>query len=117
MAKAATGPPLSRVTERIRTSRIYRSGTAVLGAPVRTWLYRIAANAGRRAHPEARIKATSGSRRHAGDTRRNIPSAQAGLLMPSALAIELTAADAGSSYGALIRWRNPSIGSRSPRNP
>jgi RimJ/RimL family protein N-acetyltransferase len=33
------------VTERIRTSRIYRSGTAVHGAPVRTWLYRIAASA------------------------------------------------------------------------
>jgi hypothetical protein len=27
--------------------------------------------------------------------------------MPPALAIELTAADAGSSYGVLIRWRNP----------
>ncbi|MGN6796173.1 MAG: hypothetical protein ACTHJW_27620 [Streptosporangiaceae bacterium] len=89
------------MTERIRTSRICRSGTAVQGAPVRTGLYRIAASADRRAHPEARI--TAGERSpppsQGRDTRRNIPSSQAGLLMLPALAIELTAADTGSSYG------------------
>jgi len=55
----------------------------------------------RRAHLEARI--TAGERSpppsQGRDTRRNIPSSQAGLLMLPALAIELTAADTGSSYG------------------
>jgi hypothetical protein len=72
---------------------------------VRTWLYRIAANARRPAHPQTWIKAASGSRRHhtlrtrAGTSRLFTP----GLLMLPALAIELTAAGTGYRHGLLNR--------------
>jgi hypothetical protein len=77
-------------------------------ASVWTWLYRIAANADRRAHPEARIKprAVAAVTRW-GHAPEHPTCSHLGLFMPPALAIELTAAGTGSSYGALHWWRNP----------
>jgi hypothetical protein len=84
------------VAEPIRTSRTYRPGAAVHGAPVRTWLDRIAANAaGQPIQRRGSNRTSEPPLSHAGTYTGTSHLFTPGLLMLSALVIELTAAGTG----------------------